>query len=58
MCDEGYHGYDCSLRSCPRGDDPKTTGQHFEQQTITCTADGGFFKLKFRGVCLRRMPGR
>lgn len=49
MCDEGYHGYDCSLRSCPRGDDPKTTGQHFEQQTITCTADGGFFKLKFRG---------
>jgi len=23
-CDEGYEGYDCSLRSCPVGDDPRT----------------------------------
>ena len=25
-CDLGYEGYDCSLRSCPTGDDPKTDG--------------------------------
>lgn len=24
-CDLGYEGYDCSLRSCPVGDDPRTT---------------------------------
>jgi hypothetical protein len=23
-CDEGYEGHDCSLRSCPLGDDPRT----------------------------------
>ena len=25
MCDPGYSGIDCSLRTCPRGDDPLTT---------------------------------
>jgi len=25
VCDPGYSGIDCSLRSCPRGDDPLTT---------------------------------
>lgn len=24
MCDTGYEGYDCSLKSCPLGDDPTT----------------------------------
>lgn len=24
FCDDGYSGYDCSLRSCPLGDDPNT----------------------------------
>jgi hypothetical protein len=56
LCDEGFTGYDCSLRTCPTGDDPKTTGQHFEQQALTCTADGGFFKLTFRGVSVLLPP--
>ena len=34
--DEGYHGYDCSLRSCPEGDDPGTWAQKTEQQIIQC----------------------
>ena len=25
ICDEPYSGYDCSLRQCPYGDDPRTT---------------------------------
>jgi hypothetical protein len=46
-CDEGFTGYDCSLRDCDRGDDPRTTGQTFETQVFRCldassaTPDGG-----------------
>lgn len=35
-CDEGYEGYDCSLRSCPRGDDPHTNDQVDEVQHLRC----------------------
>lgn len=56
ICDFGYEGYDCSLRSCPMGDDPRTiaaSGTYAfdtnEVQTVTCNADGGTFKLTFRG---------
>jgi hypothetical protein len=53
MCDEGYEGYDCSLRSCPVGDDMRTPNdvhakQYHEVQALTCTATSGFFTLKFR----------
>jgi len=27
VCDIRFEGYDCSLRTCPTGDDPLTTGQ-------------------------------
>jgi hypothetical protein len=36
-CDEGYHGFDCSLMSCPVGDDPKKRNLHNEVQAFTCT---------------------
>ena len=54
LCDEGFEGYDCSLRSCPRGKDPElqsSNGMGFqedEQQVLKCVADDGMFKLKFR----------
>lgn len=34
---------------CPRGDDPWTTNQVNEVQSISCKADGGSFTLSFRG---------
>jgi len=48
MCDEGFEGYDCSLRSCPHGDDPRTIHQTYEIQSLTCKATSGFFKIRFR----------
>lgn len=35
-CDEGWLGYDCSLRQCPYGDDPLTKHQANEIQSIQC----------------------
>ena len=48
FCDEGFEGFDCSLRSCPTGDDPKTPGD-FETQELFCELDDGSFTLDFRG---------
>lgn len=45
-CDDGFAGYDCSLRACPTGDDPGTTGVT-EVQALVCTADGGSIALGF-----------
>lgn len=47
-CDPGYEGYDCILKSCPRGDDPETYGQTNEIQFVSCMGTGGAFKLGFR----------
>lgn len=55
-CDEGFTGYDCSQRTCPRGDDPYTgrntvDRQYNEVRYIKCVvASGqvGTFRLSFR----------
>lgn len=47
VCDTGYLGFDCSLRECPRGDDPLTINQKYEVQIILCQAIGGSFTLTF-----------
>eukprot|EP00940_MAST-03C_sp_MAST-3C-sp2_P001904 g1904.t1 len=48
ICNDHWTGYDCSLRTCPRGDDPLTTGQVDEVQDVTCDGASGSFALKFR----------
>lgn len=48
LCDDGYTGYDCTVRVCPDGDDPLTYGQYNEKQLLYCEANGGYFSLTFR----------
>jgi len=57
MCDPGYSGNDCTMRICPRGDDPLTkVHQTSEVQTIEIYSDddtvltqlGGTFTLTFK----------
>ena len=52
VCDQGYTGYDCSVRTCVKGQDGRasyTTAMVDEAQTFACTAASGSFKFKFRG---------
>lgn len=46
-CDQYYAGHDCSVRVCPVGDDPMTSGQLNEIQLLKCTATTGTFTLQF-----------
>jgi hypothetical protein len=50
LCDPKWTGYDCSLRTCPFGDDPNSSGQVDEKQEIKCIdqALDGNLVLSFR----------
>lgn len=59
-CDRGYSGFDCSLRTCPQGDDPETECSnevYHDKQKVTCTfasppdttkGASAYFSLHFR----------
>eukprot|EP01029_Cantina_marsupialis_P032301 TRINITY_DN9728_c0_g1_i1.p1 TRINITY_DN9728_c0_g1~~TRINITY_DN9728_c0_g1_i1.p1 ORF type:complete len:668 (-),score=245.26 TRINITY_DN9728_c0_g1_i1:220-2223(-) len=55
VCDPQYHGYDCSLRHCPVGDDPLTTGQVNEIQVFSCLATSGELAFRFGGYTTPRI---
>ena len=52
VCDRGWHGYDCSQRHCPSGDDPLTYGENGVQK-VECSCDpldcSGSFSVSFKG---------
>lgn len=50
VCDPRFNTYDCSLRLCPNGDDPLTTGQTNQIQLLKCTATTGSLVLYFLGL--------
>jgi hypothetical protein len=58
-CDVGWDGFDCSQRTCPRGDDPLTMGQQDEVQVINCTCPHdecvGYLVLSFYGQKTQRI---
>ncbi|GMI18818.1 hypothetical protein TrLO_g6162 [Triparma laevis f. longispina] len=60
VCDTGFTGPDCSMRICPKGDDPLTNGQNYRKIVVATGADagagavmGGFFKFNFLGESVR-----
>jgi len=58
-CDRDFTGYDCSLRVCPAGDDPLTTGQLNEVQYFKCIRDpdtGDSFTLTYKGETTVAIP--
>lgn len=64
-CDANYYGPDCSLQSCPNGDDPLTgagistaanPAQFNDIQRIACRASGGTFTLTFKGKTTVPIP--
>ena len=55
-CDAGWEGPDCTMQTCPHGDNPVTglgdspwrIKQEKEVQVLLCTASAGYFTLYFR----------
>lgn len=56
-CDEGYEGFDCSLKTCPIGPDPLISGDD-EQQILGCTDSDktGSVVLSFRQQSTAALP--
>ena len=51
VCDFGFTGYDCSLRTCPYGADPLSTETYrLEATTLVCQASSGYFNIQVLGL--------
>ena len=51
-----FLNYDCSLRGCGYGDNPKSRPEHDEIQVVKCIGTGGTFQLTFRGRTTAAIP--
>lgn len=53
VCDIGFFGADCSLRMCPKGDDPLTTAQNTRTILMKLNSTGGnvegYYSVGFDG---------
>jgi len=58
VCDPGWQGYDCSLRSCPMGRDPTTMTDDDTEEVyeLQCQADSGFFAIFILGYYTEPIP--
>lgn len=57
VCDEGYEGFDCSLRSCPKGRDPLIAlSLQPETFILQCKAVAGYFSIKVLGSYTFPLP--
>lgn len=64
LCDDGWEGYDCSQRSCPKGKDPtKPTDLshsiHYRPEEVfelQCQADAGYFAIFALGRYTEPIP--
>jgi hypothetical protein len=57
LCDPGYHGYDCSQRSCPFGADPlDSSAKSIETYILECSAYSGSFLFQVKGEWSHPIP--
>lgn len=64
LCDPGWEGYDCSLRTCPKGRDPtrhSNTEHSLTERTeevfvLQCQADAGYFSILALGRYTEPIP--
>eukprot|EP01038_Epipyxis_sp_PR26KG_P012023 gene12023-16094_t len=59
VCDEGWEGYDCSSRVCPKGRDPLSSTYNYdveERFVLQCLATEGYFSLLVLGQYTEPIP--